>query len=370
MRRESHQKPVAHWGPEPGSAGIRAGESSLPRQTRRQDAGAPGGWTSLRMGVIGCGAMGSLHAHAIRSSNHATLVAVCDTDLAKAEAFGIGLQTQAFASFERMLAAAPLDAVTVATPDRLHLQPVLAAIRRGLHVFCEKPLARTAAEAAQLVRAARAGGVQLGVDYNRRFAFGYQKAKQLLDAGRLGNVNQAAFHICDGVPLSVATQPHALLTSLLSHHIDLLRFLCGEIVAVQALFRGPSRNRPQDVSLTLQFASGAVGSITAGWREGQARTVEHLRLAGTQGVVIVDDVQHAVTLWHATPDDAQRFQPDYFAGGNRFYDSVTAHVAAFIAALSAGKTVPVTAEDGWAGLRLIEAAIESNRTGRRTKLSP
>ncbi|MSU36833.1 MAG: Gfo/Idh/MocA family oxidoreductase [Pedosphaera sp.] len=327
--------------------------------------------TPLRMGVIGCGAIGTLHANAIRQSNLATLLAVCDTDFAKAETLGMaGSKAQAFSSFEKMLADTPLDAVTVATPDRLHLQPVLAAIRQGLHVFCEKPLAGTAAEAARLVRAARTGGVQLGVDYNRRFAFGYQKAKQLLDAGCAGSVCQVAFHVCDGVPAKVASQPHALLTSLLSHHIDLLRFLCGEIISVQALFHGPSRNRPHDVSLIAQFASGAVGSITAGWRNGQARTVEHLRLAGTQGVVIVDDVQHAVTLWHATPDDAQRFQPDYFAGGNRFYDSVTAHVAAFIAALSAGKTVPVTAEDGWAGLRLIEAAIESNRTGRRTKLSP
>lgn len=325
--------------------------------------------TPLRIGVIGCGAIGALHANAIRESDHAMLMAVCDTDLEKAIALGVGAKAQAFSSFEKMMVDLPLDAVTVATPDRLHVKPVLAALRRGLHVFCEKPLADTTEEAARLARAAQAGGVQLGVDYNRRFTFGYQKAKQLLDAGHIGSVSHAAFHVCDGVPAKVATQPHALLTSLLSHHFDLLRFLCGEIVSVQALFQGPSHNRPHDASLVVQFVSGAVGNITAGWRAGQARTVEHLRLAGTKGVVIVDDVQHAVTLWHATPDDAQHFQPDYFAGGNRFYDSVTAHVAAFIAALSAGKPVPVTAEDGWAGLRLIEAAIESNRTGRRSKLS-
>lgn len=322
----------------------------------------------LRMGVIGCGMIGALHANAIRDSINANLVAVCDTDRQRAETIVMGSEAQAFTSFEKMLADAPLDAVTIATPDHLHVKPALAALRCGLHVFCEKPLAGTTADAGRLVRAARGSGVQLGVNYLRRFAFGYQKAKQLLKAGRIGRVNNAAFHICDGVPAKVAMQPHALLTSLLSHHLDLMRLLCGEIVSVQAVFRGPSRNRPHDVSMGMQFASGAVGSITAGWRAGQRRTVEHLRLAGTKGVVVVDDVQHAVTLWHASPDGAESFQPDYFAGGNRFYDSLTAHVEAFIAALSAGKPVPVTAADGWVGLRLIEAAIKSNATGRRIKL--
>jgi predicted dehydrogenase len=322
------------------------------------------------MGVIGCGAIGALHANAIRGSNHAALMAVCDLDRARATAAAMGSGAQVYTNFEKMLADAPLDAVTIATPDLLHVGPVLAALRRGLHVFCEKPLAATAAEAARLIRAARENRVQLGVNYMRRFAFGYQKAMQLLKAGRIGCVKHAAFHICDGIPAKVASQPHALLTSLLSHHFDLLRFLCGEIVSVQAMFRGPSRNRPHDVSLGMQFASGAVGSITAGWRAGQTRTVEHLRLAGPKGVVTVDDVQHSVTLWHASPDDAQCFRPDYFAGGNRFYDSLAVHVRAFIAALAGGKPVPVSAEDGWAGLRLIEAAIQSNLTGVRAKLSP
>ena len=323
----------------------------------------------LRLGIIGCGKIGARHAEAIRESSHAHLVSVCDTDLSRATAVAAGVGAQAYANFEKMLAEVPLDAVTVATPDLLHVKPALAALRRGLHVFCEKPMASSAAEAARLVRTARGSGRQLGVNYLRRYAFGYQKAKQLLKAGRLGHVSNAAFHICDGIPAAVASQPHALLTSLLSHHLDLLRFLCGEIVSVQAQFHGPSPHRPHNISLGLHFASGAVGSITAGWRAGQRRTVEYLRLAGTKGVLTVDDVQHAVTVWHASPDETECFQPDYFAGGNRFYDSLTAHVAAFMAALSAGKPAPVTAVDGWVGLRLIEAAIRSNATGRRIEVS-
>ena len=324
----------------------------------------------LRMGVIGCGMIGALHANAIRESSHAKLVAVCDIDPQRATTFVTGSEARVFTSFERMLADASLDAVTIATPDHLHVKPALAALRLGVHVFCEKPLAGTAADAARLVVAARGSGVQLAVNYLRRFAFGYQKAKQLLQAGRIGHVNNAVLHICDGIPAKVATQPHALLTSLLSHHLDVLRFLCGEIVFIHALFRGPSCDLPQDVSLGIQFASGAVGSITAGWRAGQTRTVEHLRLSGTKGVVTVDDVQHSVTLWHTSPDDAHCFQPDYFAGGNRFYDSLTAHLESFVAALAGGKPVPVTAVDGLEGLRLIEAAIKSNATGRRIKLTP
>jgi len=322
----------------------------------------------LRVGVIGCGAIGSIHAKAIRDSRQASLSAVCDPELPRARKAAAGCAARIFGDYQIMLRETPLDIVTVATPDAVHVKPTLSALSRGLHVFCEKPLAGTVAEALRLIRAARTQGVQLGVNYNRRFAFGYQKAKQLLNEGHIGRVRHAAFHISDGMPLRVAGEPHALLTSLLSHHFDLLRFLCGEIVSVQAVFRGQAQDKPHDVCLAMRLASQAVASITAGWRSGQGRTVEHFRVAGSKGVMTVDDVQRSVTLWQMSPDSMERFQPDSFGSGNRFHDSITAHLQAFLAAIAAGKRVPITAEDGLAGLRLIGATIAANRGCHRVNI--
>jgi predicted dehydrogenase len=150
---------------------------------------------------------------------------------------------------------------------------------------------------------------------------------------------------------------------------------CGSYVAKSVLFKPSFEDRHATGRTTFRwdFDSPAVLSAAlplAGAPGRRAPGRNFLRLAGAKGVVTVDDVQHSVTFWQTTPDDAQCFQPNYFAGGNRFYDSLTAHLEAFIAALAAGRRAPVTAKDGWTGLRLIEAAIESDSTGRRVKISP
>ncbi len=137
----------------------------------------------IRAAVIGCGAIGRLHAEAIQHSCHARLTCVCDADRDVAAGLAMATGAKAFASFDDMLRSEPLDVVTVATPDHLHAAPVLAAIAHGVHVFCEKPLAQTAAEAADIARAAAERGVQVGVDYNRRFGFGYRKARNCATPG-------------------------------------------------------------------------------------------------------------------------------------------------------------------------------------------
>ena len=90
--------------------------------------------------------------------------------------------------------------VTVAMSDHLHAEVALTAIAAGCHVFCEKPLATTLADAARLVEAAASRGVTLGVDHNRRFGFGYRIALALLDTGKLGDVRQVVFHVLDHNP--------------------------------------------------------------------------------------------------------------------------------------------------------------------------
>src|SRR5262245_16119559 len=126
---------------------------------------------TLRVGVIGCGSIGALHAEALRSAPAATLAGVCDVVRDRAEGLSHRLGGTVFACdrLGDLLDRCAVDAVTVATPDHLHVEVTLEAIEAGCHVFCEKPLATTADDARRLVEAAARRGVVLGVDHNRRF---------------------------------------------------------------------------------------------------------------------------------------------------------------------------------------------------------
>ena len=178
------------------------------------------------MGVVGCGPIGALHAAAVCRSPVARLVSVCDIDPGRAIELArrLGPDVTPRARLEEMLENDAVDVVTVATPDHRHVDVVLSAIARGCHVFCEKPLATTADDARQMVDAAAHRGVALGVDHNRRFGFGYRTARRLIDEGRLGQLHCVLFHVVDRTPRpEVAMVPEVILTTLLTHHLDLAR---------------------------------------------------------------------------------------------------------------------------------------------------
>lgn len=317
----------------------------------------------LRAAVIGCGAIGRRHVEAIRSADDVELVAACDTDLDRAAA----CCERAYSTVEDLLAGEQLDVVTVATPDHLHFEPVTAALRAGRHVFCEKPLAMTLDEAREIARIADANGRSLAVDYNRRYGFGYAKAKRIVDNHAIGRVSHAFVRVTDAIPWFVSGRGStALLSSLLTHHIDLLRWFCGEVRSVHCRL-GPIPNGMEhhwDAVLTFAFEGGAVGTLIGGWRDRSSRTIELMEIGGTGGYVQIEDVQNEVRHFRLDADRFETFRPDYFKGDDtRFYDSLTAHLHDFLKRVPVNLPPLVSAADGVRGLEIVDAAIESHNSG-------
>ncbi|MEX0679175.1 MAG: Gfo/Idh/MocA family oxidoreductase [Pirellulales bacterium] len=320
---------------------------------------------ALRMAVIGCGPVGTLHAQAIAASPHAVLVAVCEVDPQRRDEAQRRFDVHAYERVERLLTDESLDAVAIATPDHLHLQPALEAIAAGCHVFCEKPLANSVPEAGQIVRAAAERNVRLGVDYNRRFAFGYRTAKRLVDEGAIGTVRHSRLTVSDRTPPPrVARHPLVIFTTLLTHHFDLLRCFAGEVRSIRAEAGQPTiGSLLRNVTLSFEFAGGAQGTIVAGYRDELTRTVESLDLGGTVGTIVVEDVTGPVTWTSRDGQSTQSFSAQDHGGEETFYDSLIAHVQAFIEHVARGAAPPVTGEDGLVGMRLAAAAIESIESG-------
>ena len=325
---------------------------------------------SLRVAVVGCGPIGWRHAEAVVDSPDATLVAVCDPDAERCTELARRCGATGYADLESALAQANPNVVIIATPDHLHVEPTLCAIAAGCHVFCEKPLATSAAEARRVVETAEQAGVQLGVDYNRRYAFGYRTAHHALEHGILGALSYAVLRVTDRTPAAeVARTPEVIFTTLLTHHLDLLRWYGGAVASVHATAgeRSPV-GLLKSVSVTLRFTSGAVGTIVAGYRDQQTRTVEWLELGGSKGSITVEDITRRATLTTFNPDCARVLEPNPFAGGDAFYESLSEHLHAFLAHLARGEAAPVSGRDGLASLELAEAAIESLSTGKTIEM--
>jgi predicted dehydrogenase len=144
---------------------------------------------TFRVGIIGLGGMGHHHAEACLAEPGAVLAAGCDVVAEKRDAWSarFGVPEDAlFADFEEMLDRAALDVAVVSTHASAHAAPTMAAARRGIHVFCEKPPAMDLREADEMVATCRAAGVKLAINHIKRGSAGNTIARRLLQDGAIG----------------------------------------------------------------------------------------------------------------------------------------------------------------------------------------
>jgi predicted dehydrogenase len=317
------------------------------------------------MAVIGCGPIGSVHAQGIAGASKATLVAVCDPDADRRCDVAARFGAAAYSSTDELFEKEMLDAVTIATPDHLHQGPALTGIAAGCHVFCEKPLAGSVGEAEQMVAAAAERGVYLAVDYNRRFASGYRQAHDWFSQQRIGQLETAIVRVTDPTPPpKVARNPYVILTTLLTHHFDLVRWFGGEVRRLSAhADSAETSDLVREIDLTIELISVAQATIAARYRDDQPCTAEWMALHGSNGTIVVEDIARRAILSGNTADLCIVREADPTAS-DPIRDSVIAHVQAFIEHVVAGNKPPVSGHDGLAGMRLAAAAVESLTSGK------
>ena len=225
---------------------------------------------ALRIALIGAGNMGRQHLHHLRQVPSARLCALADPDPA-ASALAAQWAVPSFADHRQMLDAVRPEAVIVANPNALHVATALDCLEQGIPVLLEKPVGTTPAEVAGLVAAQRASQVPLLVGHHRRHNPLIARARELLSAGAIGRLVTVTALWQLQKPddyFASAWRREAgagmLLTNLI-HDLDLLRHLCGEVRQVQAFTDNALRGyaNADSAVITLQFESGALGSLTA-----------------------------------------------------------------------------------------------------------
>jgi len=164
----------------------------------------------IRVAIVGCGRISDLHILGYRDRDDARVVAVCDTNhrraRAKAQAWGVA---RVYTDYQQVLEDPEIDLVELLVPHDLHAPMTVAACRAGKHVSVQKPMALSAAEADQMIEAARAAGVVLRVYENFVFYPPHVRAKEMIEAGEIGEPQMIRIHVSTGksktawkVPLS------------------------------------------------------------------------------------------------------------------------------------------------------------------------
>jgi predicted dehydrogenase len=313
--------------------------------------------STLRVAVVGTGGIGKAHLEAWKSVADARVVAVVDTDEARAKEVGESLGVAAFGSVAEMLSGVRPDAVDVCTPPSAHRAPAEAALTAGCHVLCEKPLAQNPTEARILLETARAGGI-LMTAFCHRFHPPVAALKALIDAGELGEVMMFRNRFAGpfgGVENTWFARPSVsgggCLMDTSVHSVDLFRFLVGEVATAKGSGTsviGALKGKAEDTAaMLLQAESGAVGVIEASWAlQGGVNVVE---VYGTKGVGFVH-------YWDGFESRYKTESMEDFAplpeDGDRFVGELTHFTEAAL-----GRTeLAVTGHDG---LRAVEVIYEA-----------
>jgi scyllo-inositol 2-dehydrogenase (NAD+) len=333
--------------------------------------------TELNVGVIGVGEMGRRHAENLsRAVPHARLVAVADVDGKRAQTVASELGAGAWYDTAAALVSHPsLHAVVIASPPKYHLEAIRTAAAAGKHVFCEKPLALTLAEADAALEAVSRAGVVLQVGHMRRYDPPYVEAKKRIDAGEIGQVVvfKSIGRDQESTP-GGACQIEAngtLFHDSTTHDFDLARWLTGdEVVEVHAF--GAALAIPELKPLggfdagvvNLQFASGAIGNIES-FMDAKYGYDIRTEVVGTKGTVAIGHLRQTPLVLMTRSGSTHDLISHWLV---RFAEAYLLEMRDFVQNVLAGRPARVTGGDGRHSLAVAVAAVESFRERRPVRV--
>ncbi len=308
----------------------------------------------MRIGILGGGGISDTHARAARAIDGVAIVAVHGANRAKAAALAASDGAAVYDDLPAFLAH-PMDMVAIGSPSGLHAEQATAAVRRGLHVLVEKPLAITSAGIDALIEEADRAGVKVGVCFQDRLTPDLVAMKAAIDEGRLGTPVLASGRVKWFRPPGYYGDSRwrgtwrldggGVLMNQAIHTIDALLWLCGPVTRVSGhvATRFHQIEVEDTAAAVLEFSSGAFGVLEASTAAfpGFPRRIE---VTGTKGSLIHEQDARPAVVADAT-------------GHQRLFED-------FLAAIEINGTPACDAREGRRSVALIEAIYASARSGR------
>ncbi|MEU5808447.1 Gfo/Idh/MocA family oxidoreductase [Streptomyces sp. NPDC047718] len=329
----------------------------------------------MRIGLIGTGRIGSFHAAALARHPDAGSLLLADADPARAARLADRLGATAAPSVDHVFTWG-VDAVVVACSTDGHAELVLRAVRGGLPVFCEKPLATDLHRTLAVLREVAAAGGVLQLGFMRRFDAGYRTARELVRSGALGRLHTVRTMTADPSPPPAAylVGSGGLYRDCLVHDFDMIRWVTGREVAdayATGSDAGPARFREVgdvDTAAAVLTLDDSTLVTCTGTRLNGAGYDVRMELAGELDQVsagLDDRTPIASTEPHGPPP-----APKPWTGFlERFGPAYEAELAAFVRLVRGEGPNPCDGREALAALRVAEACELSRRERRRVALA-
>jgi predicted dehydrogenase len=333
----------------------------------------------MRVGIVGAGLQARRRGPVLAKFHDTRLIVVSAVQRDHAAPLAAGLGCEAAEGWESVVDRDDLDALVVATPPHLHAQISIAAMKNGKHVLCEKPLARTLAEAREMVATAKMTGRVLKCGFNHRHHPGIQQARRWFEEGRIGDpVFVRARYGIGGRPgyeREWRANPEVVSGGQLMeqgiHVVDLARWFLGEFSLATAFVETSFWNiKPlEDNAFALyRTATGTAASIHSSLT--QWKNLFSFELSGRDGYITVEGLgggygTEKVALGKLDfrapfAEEAVEFRGEDRSWHNEWQE--------FVTAVNERRDPLGNAADGLEAMRLVFAAYESAKTGRAVEL--
>jgi predicted dehydrogenase len=303
---------------------------------------------SLRIAVIGVGYLGRHHARILSDLPGVELVAVVDTNRARAEEIAEARKTRPLVDYREVVGQ--VDAVTIAVPTERHLEIAVPLLTAGLPVLVEKPMARSLAEADAMIAAAREAGVVLGVGHTERFNPAVAEARPLLADPRFIEVHRLGTFPERSLDIDV-------VFDLMIHDLDvLLSLVTSDVESVEAVGVPVLTGRVDIANARLRFANGCIANLTAS-RISRDR-VRRIRFFQHSAYLSIDYTAQKIEVWRLVKKDGA--MPSIQGGAVEVVqeEPLKRELVDFIDAVRTGRAPTVSGQDGRRALELATRIVE------------
>jgi myo-inositol 2-dehydrogenase/D-chiro-inositol 1-dehydrogenase len=318
--------------------------------------------TKIKIGFLGAGYIAGVHAAILARDERVEVASIHDVVRERAERFARSTGASVAHSSSEVLATC--DAVYITTPNTKHTELAIVAAEAGNHVFCEKPMATSVADARRVLTAAEKSKFVFQIGHNRRFAPVYAELKRMISETHQPHSAHVKMNRGELVSPEWVGDPKitgGFLYETTIHMFDMLRFLFGEVATVQAI--GSSHEYPEtdDFSVLMTFAGGMHATLASSADASWLFPFERIEVFGHHLTIVTREMESLVYSEglagrHVERSMHQLSKEEKWGYGQEdraFVDSVIGELPA-----------AVTAFDGFKSVELVAAVYKSVRTGK------
>jgi predicted dehydrogenase len=342
----------------------------------------------IKIGIIGCGKIAQMrHIPEYAANPNVELAGFYDINQKRAADLAIKYGGQAYDSLQALLAA-DIDAVSVCTPNYIHAENTIAALKASKHVLCEKPMAGSIQDCEDMLKAAREAGRFLMLGHNQRLAKAHMKARELIQSGLIGDIVNFRTTFFHGGPEFWSIDPGpstwffdksralmGVMADLGIHKTDLIHYLTGQTI-VETTARlstidkkyanGTLIDVDDNAICIFRLRGGAVGTMSISWTSYGAEDNSTV-LYGTRGIMrLYDDPTYSIKVTTRERENVL-YQLDGIQTNER--QTRSGVIDTFVSCILENREPEISGEEVLKSMRVVFASIESSKTGQAVKVN-